>query len=89
MAGVLGGPVTLSREAGVPREQLNTSEHFGEVTTTPRDVASSADELLPHGLEWRVRALGSAAGTREISPCTLTQGRVKIMCSQGNEIDPP
>lgn len=26
---------------------------------------------------------------REISPHTLTQGRVKIMCSQGNGIDAP
>lgn len=26
---------------------------------------------------------------REISPHTLTQGRVRIMCSQGNGIDAP
>lgn len=33
MTGVLWGPVTLRREARVLGEQLNTSEHFGDVTS--------------------------------------------------------
>lgn len=57
-SGVLWGPPTLSREAGVSREQLNTSEHFGEVTTPPGDAVPSPDELPPHRLEWRARAPG-------------------------------
>lgn len=79
----------LAGEAGAPRGQLDTSEHFGEVTPLLQRPAPILEMSFPAGWRRKFWHPGCTAVMREISPHTLTQGRVRIMYSQGNGIDAP